>query len=57
MFTFERESDRVLVGEAQRERETQNPKQDPEFKMSAQISTQGSNSQTLRSWPKPKLDT
>ena len=50
----ERERDRVWAGEGQRERETQNPKQAPGSELSAQSPTQGSNSQTVRSWPEPK---
>ena len=36
MFIFERERERALVGEGQRERETQNPKQAPGSELSAQ---------------------
>ena len=42
MFFFEWERDRVR--EAQRERETQNLKQDPGSELSTQSLTQGSNS-------------
>ena len=41
---------------AERERETQNPKQAPGPELSAQSPTWGSNSQTARSWPEPKSD-
>ena len=41
---------------AERERETQNPKQAPGSKLSAQSPTRGSNSWTLRSWPELKSD-
>ena len=49
MFIFEIERDRMRVGEGQRERETQNPKQAPGSKLSAQSLMQGSNQRTLRS--------
>ena len=45
----ERQTDRAQVGEVQRERETQNLKQDSGSKLSAQSPMQGSNSQTMRS--------
>ena len=38
------------------ERGTQNTKQAPGSEPSAQSPTQGSNPQTGRSWPEPKLD-
>ncbi|EJW90164.1 hypothetical protein EVA_21729, partial [gut metagenome] len=41
--------ERARVGEGQRERETQNPKQAPGSELSAQSSTWGLNSQTMRS--------
>ena len=47
---------RVQLGEGQRERETQNPKQAPGSAQSAQSPTRGSNSRTVRSWPEPKPD-
>ena len=43
-------------GGAERERETQNPKQAPGSELSAQSPTQGSNPQTVRSWPELKSD-
>ena len=43
-------------GGAERERETQNPKQAPGSELSAQSPMRGSNSQTVRSWPEPKSD-
>ena len=43
-------------GGAERERETQNLKQAPGSELSAQSPTWGSNSQTARSFPEPKLD-
>ena len=46
--------DRALVGEGQRERETQMQKQAPGSEVSVQSPRQGSNSQTMRSWPEPK---
>ena len=45
----DRQTDRVRAGEEQREGETQNPKQAPGSKLSAQSQTQGSNPQTVRS--------
>ena len=51
MFTFERERERERerVGEGQRERETQNSKQAPGSKLSAQSPTPGLNSRAARS--------
>ena len=49
LFIFERDRDRMLVGKGQRERETQNLKQAPGSKLSAQSPTQGSNSWTAGS--------
>ena len=46
---FLKERDRVGLGEGQRERETQNPKQAPGSEPSAQSPTRGSNSRTARS--------
>ena len=45
MFIFERERrrDRAQMGEGQRERETQNPKQAPGSELSAQSPMWGSN--------------
>ena len=54
MFIYFWDRDRAWVGEGLRERETQNPKQAPGSELSAQSPTQGSNSQTVRSWPEPK---
>ena len=45
MFIFER----VPVGEGQRERETENPKQAPGSELSAQSLTWGLNSRAVRS--------
>ena len=53
-FISETERDRARVGEGQRERETRNQKQAPDSELSAQSPTWGSNSQTVRLWPKPK---
>ena len=49
LFIFETQRDRVLAGEGQRERETQNPKQAPGSELSAQSPMWGSNSWTMRS--------
>ena len=52
MFIFferERERERASGGVAEREGETQNPKQAPGPKLSAQSLTQGLNSKTARS--------
>ena len=46
---FSRQRDRPWVGEGQRERETQNPKQAPGSELSARSPTRGSNPQTVRS--------
>ena len=43
-------------GGAEREGETQNPKQAPGPELSAQSPTPGSNSQAVRSCPEPKSD-
>ena len=56
MFIYFWDRDRAWMGEGQRERETQNPKQAPGSERSAQSLTQGLNSRTVRSWPEPKLD-
>ena len=66
LFLREREregkSERASRGGAERERETQNPKQDPGSEPSAQSPTRGLFSQTMRSHnlrsqkPEPKLD-
>ena len=56
LFTFETERDTAWAGERQRERETQNPKQAPGSELSAQSPMQGSNSQTMKLLPEPKLD-
>ena len=40
-----------------RGRDTENPKQAPGSKLSAQSPTEGSNSSTSRLWPEPKSDT
>ena len=53
---WERERHRLWVGEGQRERETQNPKQVPDSELSAWTPTWGSNSWTARSWPELKSD-
>ena len=45
------------MGEEQRERETQNPKQAPGSEPSAQSPTQGSNPRTVRSCLEPKSGT
>ena len=52
----ERESERASMsgGGAERERETQNPKQVPGSEPSAQSPTWGSNPRILTSWPEPK---
>ena len=46
--------DRARAGERQRETETQDPKQAPGSKPSAQNPMVGLNPQTMRSWPEPK---
>ena len=46
----------MYVGDGQRERETQNPKQAPGSELSAQSPMRGSDSQTVRSRPKPESD-
>ena len=57
MFVYFWEIDREWAGEGQRERETQNLKQAPGLKLSAQSPVRGLNSKVVRSWPEPKLDT
>ena len=53
MFIFERDRDtdrdRAQLGEEQRERETQNPRQATDSELSAQIPTQGLNPRVVRS--------
>ena len=49
IYLFLRDRAREGVGEGQRERETQNPKQAPGSELSAQSPMLGSNSQTRRS--------
>ena len=56
IFIFVCERDRAWVGQGQRQKETQNLKQLPGSELSAQSLTQGSNSQTMRSWPESKSD-
>ena len=55
MFIFERERERERAVEGQRERKTQNPRQAPGSELSAQSPMWGSNPQTVRSGPEPKL--
>ena len=59
VFIFERGRERQSMrrGGAERERETQNPKQDPGSELSAQSPIWGLNSWTMRSWPEQKSDT
>ena len=52
MFIFEGETEHEL-GEEQRGRETQNPKQAPGSELSAQSPMRGSNPRAVRSWPEP----
>ena len=54
IFIYFGDTGRVQAGERQRERETQNLKQAPGSKLSAQSPTWGSNPRTMRSWPEPK---
>ena len=49
LFLKERERQSMSSGGAERERETQNPKQDPDSELSAQSPTWGSNPPTVRS--------
>ena len=51
-----RQRDRALVGEGQRERETQSPLHTPGSELSAHSPMQGSNPQTMISWPEQKSD-
>ena len=48
--------DRVQVGEGQKDRGTQSPKQAPGSELSAQSPMWGLNSWAARSWPEPKSD-
>ena len=50
------DGDRARVGEGQREREAQDPKQAPGSEPSARSPTRGSNPRTVRSGPEPKSD-
>ena len=58
IYFWERERERESEHEwgRGRERGRQNPKQSPGSELSAQSPTQGSNSQTARSWLEPKSD-
>ena len=56
MFIFEGETECAWGRGRERERETQNPKQVPGSELSARSPTQGSNSQTMRSWPELRSD-
>ena len=49
IFYILRDRDRALVGEGQRERDTQSLKQAPGSELSAQSPTWGSNPRTVRS--------
>ena len=51
-----RDRDRTWMGEEQRDRETQNPKEASGSELSAQSPMQGLNPRTVTSWPKLKLD-
>ena len=53
MFIYLWETESVS-GEGQRERETQNPKQTRDSKLSVQSPMWGSNPQTVRAWPEQK---
>ena len=54
-----RERDRASMSRegAERDSETQNPKQAPGSELSAESPMWGLNSQTVRSWPELKSDT
>ena len=55
MYLFLKEKERPCEqGRAERERETQNPKQAPGSELSARSPTRGSNARTARSRPEPK---
>ena len=54
VYLFLRDGKRAQAGEGQREGETQNLKKAPGSELSAQSPMQGSNSQTVGSWPEPK---
>ena len=56
LFIFERERQSVRGGGAERERETQNPKQAPGSELSVQSLMRGSNSQAGRSRPELKSE-
>ena len=47
MFIFEREKDRMSVGEAERERKTQNPKQAPGSELSKHRAQNGAGTHEL----------
>ena len=51
-----KESTHEQTLEGKREMEAENPKQVPGFELLPQNSMQGSNSETMRSWPEPKSD-
>ena len=54
--SFLRETERDSMNGGRAERGRQNLKRGPGSELSAQSPTQGLNSQTVRSWPEPKLD-
>ena len=56
LFLREKERQSASWGGAERERETQNPKQAPDSEPSAQRPTRGSNSRAMRSRHEPKAD-
>ena len=54
IYFWETERDREWAWDGQRERQTQNLKQTPGSKRSAQRLMRGLNPRTVRSWPEPK---
>ena len=56
IYSFLRDRAQAEVGQREKERATQSPKQAPGSEPSAQSPPRGSNSQAVRSWPEPKSD-
>ena len=54
IYFWERERQSTIGGGAEREKETQDPKQAPGPELSAHSPMKGSNPQNAESWPEPK---
>ena len=56
IYLWKTQRDRARAEESREREKSQNPKQAPGSELSAQSLTQGSNPQTVRSWPELTLD-